>query len=144
MQGTCCCMCSQLVSPKENIELKCKCRGRENVFVEEVVCMCIHVCLRFCLENFANNQQNHTRILCVCVVRWELYEFAESSFKLPFWETAFPALLKRAVRDWRALGMKRHGLVSVCPRFVYCTQRMVTMGGLSIWYTHRTLGLSCK
>lgn len=64
--------------------------------------------------------------------KWEFYEFGASRFNLPFWEPAFPALLKRAVRDWRALGMKRQGLVSVCPRFVYCTQRVVTMGGLSI------------
>lgn len=64
--------------------------------------------------------------------KFEFYELGASRFKLPFWEPAFPALLKRAVIDWRALGMKRHGLVSVCPRFVYCTQRVVTMGGLSV------------
>lgn len=33
-RGTCCCMCSQQVSPKKTIELKYTSRARESVFVE--------------------------------------------------------------------------------------------------------------
>lgn len=53
--------------PQEDWSVKA---GAEKVFLWRRwggVCVCTHVCLWFCLENLANNQQNHTRILCVCV-----------------------------------------------------------------------------
>lgn len=48
-RSTCCCMCSQSVSPKKTVELKCKSGGRESVFVEVVggrlcACACMCVC----------------------------------------------------------------------------------------------------
>lgn len=52
----------------------------------------------------------------------DLYVYGASRFKLPFWEPAFPALLKRGVRDWRAFGNEEawadFGMSQVC---VLCT-----------------------
>lgn len=61
---------------------------------------------RMCVFHWVWGTSKTTLETCVCifVVQCELYEFAEPRFKLPFWEPAFPALLKRTVRDWRGFG----------------------------------------
>lgn len=84
--------------------------------------LCERKCLSACVSLILFGELSKQAVKPHSYGKCEFSELAVSRFKLPFWEPAFPALLKRAVRDWRALGMKRHGLVSVCPRFVYCSQ----------------------
>ena len=72
-QSTCCCMCSQSVSPKKTVEFKCKCSCREKCFCGGGGgCLCAYACM--CVWDFVwrtNNQQITSKTtLESCVYVW--------------------------------------------------------------------------
>lgn len=99
--------CAVTVNPKKTVGLNCNCKGRQSVFVGMMANVFVHMHARvwlFCLQNVANNQHSHTRILCVCLAQSELYEFMESRFQICLWEPGFLALLKanrKGLEDFR-------------------------------------------